>query len=57
MDATDLEDLPITNDDPNLPAGVDIEAFWRAEGRKPTRVLLRKGSSAQAAAAAAAAAE
>lgn len=57
MDATDLEDLPLTNDDPNLPKGVDVESFWAGEGRKPTRVLLRRGRSAQAQAAAKAAAE
>jgi hypothetical protein len=57
MDATDLEDLPLTNDDPNLPPGVDVEEFWRADGRKPTRVLLRKARSAQAQAAAEAAAK
>ena len=57
MDATDLEDLPVTNDDPNLPEGVDIEKFWAGEGRKPTRVLLRRGRSRQAEAAARAAAE
>lgn len=48
LDATDLEDLPLSNDDPNLPEGVDIESFWKGEGRKPTRVLLRKGRSSQA---------
>ena len=57
LDATDLEDLPISNDDPNLPKGVDVERFWKGEGRKPTRVLLRRGRSAQAQAAAQAAAE
>jgi pyrimidine deaminase RibD-like protein len=57
MDATDLEDLPLTNDDPNLPKGVDVERFWAGIGRKPTRVLLRRGRSAQAQAAAKAAAE
>ena len=57
MDATDLPDLPVSNDNPNLPKGVDIESFWEAKGRKPTRVLLRRGSSAQAQAAAKAAAE
>lgn len=56
MDATDLASLPFTNDDPNLPRGVDVERFWRAEGRKPTRVLLRRGENAQAQAAALAAA-
>ena len=56
MDATDLPELPLTNDDPNLPRGVDVEAFWRGEGRKPTRVLLRRGENAQAQAAAKAAA-
>jgi len=56
LDATDLKDLPISNDDPNLPAGVDVEAFWKAEGRKPSRVLLRSGDNAQAIAAANAAA-
>ena len=41
MDATDLQDLPLSNDDPNLPAGVDVEEFWKADGRKPSRILLR----------------
>lgn len=57
MDATDLADLPLTNDDPNLPKGVDVEKFWASKGRKPTRVLLRRGRSAQAQAAAKAASE
>jgi len=57
MDATSLSDLPLSNDDPNLPEGVDVEAFWRAEGRKQSRVLLRSGDNAQAIAAANAAAE
>lgn len=57
LDATDLENLPLSNDDPNLPPGVDVEQFWRGEGRKPTRVLLRKGRSTQAEGAARAAAE
>eukprot|EP00980_Cylindrotheca_fusiformis_P026534 scaffold16363_cov131-Cylindrotheca_fusiformis.AAC.4 len=57
MDATDLEDLPMTNDHPNTPKGVDIESFWAGRDRKPTRVLLRRGQSAQAQAAANAAAE
>lgn len=57
MDATDLAELPLTNDDPNLPPGVDIETFWAAKNRKPTRVLLRKGENAQAQAAARAAAQ
>lgn len=56
MDATDLHDLPITNDDPNLPLGVNVEEFWAAKNRRPTRVLLRKGENAQAQAAARAAA-
>lgn len=56
MDATDLDDLPLSNSDPNLPAGVDVESFWKAEGRRPTRVILRKGKSTQAEAAARAAA-
>jgi hypothetical protein len=55
--ATDLADLPMTNDDENVPHGVDIESFWKAEGRKATRVLLRRGDSAQAQAAAKAAAK
>jgi hypothetical protein len=42
MDATDLEDLPLSNDDPNLPKGMDVEKFWKGEGRKPTRVLSIK---------------
>ena len=57
MDATDLDDLPLTNDDPNVPPGVDVEQFWTGEGRRPTRLLLRKGRSTQAQAAARAAAE
>jgi hypothetical protein len=57
MDATSLSDLPITNDDPNLPAGVDVEAFWKSEGRKPSRIILRSGENAQAIAVAQAAAE
>jgi len=57
MDATDLKDLPLTNDDPNLPPGVDVEEFWRAEGRKPSRVLLRHGNNAVAIAVAQAAAQ
>jgi pyrimidine deaminase RibD-like protein len=57
MDATDLEDLPMSNTDPNLPRGVDVEKFWKGEGRKPTRVLLRRGRSAQAQSAAKVAAE
>ncbi len=57
MDANDLEDLPMSNNDPNLPKGVDVEKFWKSEGRKPTRVLLRRGRSAQAQAAAKVAAE
>uniref|UniRef100_A0A7S0L010 CMP/dCMP-type deaminase domain-containing protein n=3 Tax=Asterionellopsis glacialis TaxID=33640 RepID=A0A7S0L010_9STRA len=56
MDATDLKDLPMFNEDPNLPLGVDVESFWKAEDRKPTRVLLRRGENAQAQAAAKAAA-
>lgn len=42
LDASDLKDLPLTNSDPNLPAGVDVEAFWAGSGRKPTRVILRR---------------
>jgi hypothetical protein len=57
MDATDLEFLPISNDSPYNHHGVDVESFWKAEGRKPTRVLLRRGTSAEAKAAAQAAAE
>ncbi|KAL7533303.1 hypothetical protein ACHAXR_006006 [Thalassiosira sp. AJA248-18] len=57
MDATDLNDLPLTNDDPNLPPGVDVEEFWRADGRKPSRVLLRHGDNAVAIAVAKAAAK
>lgn len=56
LDATDLKDLPLTNDHPTVPPGVDVEAFWRGDDRKPTRVLLRKGENVQAQAAAAAAA-
>ena len=52
LDATDLPELPLSNEDPNRPSIVDLDAFWKGEGRKPTRVLLRRGSSAQARAAA-----
>jgi len=57
LDAADITDLPLTNDDPNLPVGVNVEEFWKGYGRKPTRVLLRHAASQAAAAAAAAAAE
>jgi pyrimidine deaminase RibD-like protein len=56
MDATDLKELPLKNGGPDLPNHVDIEKFWRANHRKPTRVLLRRGNEAQARAAADAAA-
>jgi pyrimidine deaminase RibD-like protein len=57
LDAADLKDLPLTNSDPNLPPGVDVEAFWAAKGRKPTRVILRRsGRDTNRAAAAAEAA-
>ena len=56
MDATDLEDLPLSNNDPNLPTGVDVEEFWKADGRKPSRILLRHGDNAAAIAVATAAA-
>lgn len=56
MDASDLKSLPISNEDPNLPPGVDVEEFWRAENRKSTRILLRYSGNALAAAAASAAA-
>jgi len=56
MDASDLRSLPTTNDDPNLPPGVDVETFWKAQGRKPTRILLRYSGNALAAASASAAA-
>lgn len=57
MDATDLPDLPLTNSNPHLPADINVEAFWRGEDRRPTRVLLRRGAHAQARAAAESAAE
>lgn len=57
MDATDLAYLPLTNDSPYNPPGVDVESFWAAEGRKPTRVILRRGKSVEAKAAAEAAAD
>lgn len=56
MDATDLKDLPMSNDNKMLP-GVDVEHFWRGEGRKPSRVLLRHGDNARAIAVAKAAAQ
>ena len=48
MDATDLKALPLKNGEQGLPSYVDVEAFWRGENRKPTRVLLRRGNDAQA---------
>jgi pyrimidine deaminase RibD-like protein len=60
LDATDLKDLPLVNGDPNLPPSIDIEAFWAAQNRKPTRIILRRGDDRVAqdlAKAAAAAAE
>jgi len=57
LDASDLAYLPLTNDSPYNPPGVDVEAFWAGKGRKPTRVLLRRGKSVEAKAAAVAAAE
>jgi len=56
LDASDLKDLPSQNGDPNLPPGFDIEAFWRGDNRKRTRIILRRAGndSAQAAAKAAA---
>jgi len=56
MDANDLSLLPMDNNDPNTPDGVDIESFWKGQGRKPVRVLLRHSANAMAAAAAQAAA-
>jgi len=56
MDAADLDDLPLSNDNPNLPPGVDVEHFWRAPYRKKTRILLRLGAHDQARTAAQAAA-
>lgn len=55
LDATELRHLPLTNDDPNLPKGVDIESFWRSTDRKPVRLLLRRGVHEAARAAAVAA--
>eukprot|EP00591_Stephanopyxis_turris_P002188 CAMPEP_0195530634 /NCGR_PEP_ID=MMETSP0794_2-20130614/33599_1 /TAXON_ID=515487 /ORGANISM="Stephanopyxis turris, Strain CCMP 815" /LENGTH=676 /DNA_ID=CAMNT_0040662185 /DNA_START=273 /DNA_END=2303 /DNA_ORIENTATION=+ len=52
LDANDLSDLPLLNNDPNLPSGVDVESFWKGEGRKPTKILLRHASNAIAEAAA-----
>jgi len=59
VDASDLGELPVTNDDPRCPPGVDVEGFWKGDGRKKTRVLLRHSANvlaSQAAAAASAAA-
>lgn len=56
MDATELAELPLTNNNPNLPPGVDVDTFWRSgKNRKAPRVLLRKGTNAQAQSAAKAA--
>ena len=57
MDATDLKDLPLVNGNRHLPSFVDVEGFWKATGRKQTRVLLRRGIDTQARAAAKAAAK
>jgi pyrimidine deaminase RibD-like protein len=58
LDASDLKDLPVTNDDPNLPPGLDIEKFWAAaQWRKATRIILRRAGNASAQAAARAAAK
>ena len=55
MDANDLSLLPLNNDDPNVPEGVNIESFWKGQSRKPVRVLLRHSANAMAATAAQAA--
>ena len=55
MDATDLSELPLENSHPDM-KNVDIETFWKGKDRKPTRVLLRRGTDVQARAAAEAAA-
>lgn len=57
LDATDLPDLPLTNDDPKGPKGVDVESLWKVQSRKPTRILLRHGDNASAISAANAAAQ
>jgi len=49
LDAADLALLPTSNDDPNLPPGVDVESFWDTKDRKPPRLLLRYGTNAAAA--------
>eukprot|EP00593_Proboscia_inermis_P007430 CAMPEP_0171322876 /NCGR_PEP_ID=MMETSP0816-20121228/115226_1 /TAXON_ID=420281 /ORGANISM="Proboscia inermis, Strain CCAP1064/1" /LENGTH=647 /DNA_ID=CAMNT_0011821451 /DNA_START=246 /DNA_END=2191 /DNA_ORIENTATION=- len=51
LDATDLRDIPLQNTDPNLAPFVDIEAFWKSDGRKKPRLLLRHSSNAAAEAA------
>ena len=56
-DASDLDQIPITNDDPKCPKGLDIESFWKSVGRKKTRILLRHGTNARAQQAADAAAK
>lgn len=57
MDTTELLSLPLSNSDPNVPDGVDMEGFWKAKDRKPTRVLLRRGVHESSRAAATAASE
>ena len=48
MDTADLLDLPLTNDDPSLPNGLDAEALWAAKlDRKPIRILLTGGGMQQ----------
>jgi hypothetical protein len=56
LDATELRELPMSNEDGKIGSDVDIEAFWKStQFRK--RVLLRRGVHEAARAAAAVAAE
>jgi len=56
LDASDLIHIPLSNDDPRWEPHLDIEKFWRADGRSPTKVILRRGKNAIASTAARAAA-
>lgn len=48
LDSSDLKDLPLSNDDPNLDLSFDVETFWAGKNRKPTRIILRRGEDRMA---------
>ena len=53
VDAADLRHIPLSNDNPNTPKNVDIDAFWQSG----CRILLRRVQNEYAQASAQAAAE